>query len=310
MASELEQLNDGNRKVKYMNLKTIESHEALTASECMLKHGLNWRVQKASVFVDGKRQNNMVAIKREDTDQAFQIASERYEPIQNADAFSFFDEITKTGQAKYVSAGQYPGGGVIWLRAKLPCDFEVLPGDSLKTYLKIVTSHDGSQRLAIYPEVYRQICSNGMHALVKQHAKSVSVKHTENASVRFLFNAKQVLADEIAYFTRFSEACRIMAKKDMDRLAIDSFLYELFETDSKEAETKTLNQMSAIKTLALRSGIGLEIPGVKGTAWAVHNGVTEFVDNYKPTKGDNRDYSADFGTGADMRERAFALLTR
>jgi len=294
-----------------MNIKTIESHEAMTASECLIKHNLNWKVVKSDVYVDGKKQSNMVAIKREGADQAFQIASERYEPVQNSEAFRFFDEITATGQAKYVSAGQYRNGGVVWLRAKLPCDFEVLPGDGLKTYLKIVNSHDGSHRLMIYPEVYRQVCTNGMHALVKEYAKSVSVKHTENAGHRFVFNAKKVLADEIAYFERFSEACRKMASKEMDRLAIDSFLYELFEQEKgAEIETKTLNQMSTIKALSLRSGTGLDIPGVRGTAWAVYNGVTEFIDRYKPTKGDNREYSADFGSGADMREKAFALLTR
>lgn len=293
------------------NLKQIESHEALTATECLLKHNLNWKVIKSPVFVDGNKQENMIAIRKEGAEQAFQIASERYEPVQNAESFKFFDEITRTGQAKYVSAGQYKNGGVVWVRAKLPCDFEVLPGDSLQTYLKIVNSHDGSHKLTIYPEVYRQVCSNGMHALVKEHAKSVSVKHTENAPARFMFNAKQVLAEEIAYFERFAESCKKLAQKEMDSLAVNSFLYELFnEKKGESIETKTLNQMSAIKTLSMRSGIGLDIPGVSGTAWAVYNGVTEFVDNYKPTKGDNRDYSADFGSGADMREKAFALLTR
>lgn len=291
-------------------LKTIESHEALTASECLLKHGLNWKVIKSPVIVDGVKQENMVAIKKEGSEQAFQIASERYEPVQNSDSFKFFDEITRTGQAKYVSAGSYRNGGVIWLRAKLPCDFEVLPGDGLKTYLKIVNSHDGSHKLTIYPEVYRQVCTNGMHALVKQHAKTIAVKHTENASYRFCFNAKNVLHEEIEYFTKFAESCKQLAKKQMTSLEIDSFLYELFEEKKGEVETKTMNQMCAVKALSLRSGTGLNIPGVQGTAWAVYNGVTEFVDRYKPTKNDNRDYSADFGTGADMRERAFALLTR
>lgn len=293
------------------NLKNIESHEAMTATECLLKHGMNWKVIKSPVIVDGVKQENMVAIKREGAEQAFQIASERYTPVQNSEAFSFFDEITKTGQAKYVNAGQYRNGGVIWLRAKLPCDFSVLPGDDLKTYLKIVNSHDGSHKLTIYPEVYRQVCTNGMHALVKQYAKTVAVKHTENAAFRFVFNAKQVLAEEIAYFERFAVECRKLVKKEMDSLEVNAFLYELFEQEKgKDIETKTLNQMSAIKTLAMRTGTGIDLPGVKGTAWAVYNGVTEFVDRYKPTKGDNRDYSADFGTGADMRERAFALLTR
>lgn len=293
------------------NLRKIEDQEVLTASECILKYGLGWKVEKRPVFVDGKQLEDFSAICRADNGRVFQIAGSRYEPIQNVDAFKFFDEVTQTGQAKYVQAGSYKGGAIVWLRAKMPCDFEALPGDSLKTYLKIVTSHDGSHKLTIMPEVYRQICSNGMHAWVPQYSKTVSVKHTENAGSRFMFKAKEVLSAEIEYFRRFAERCKALAASPMTSGELDRFLENLFEVKAnKETATKTLNQIKEVRYLA-NNGTGMALPGVRGTAWAAYNAVTEYVDRYRPTRGEaeNREYSAEFGSGADLRERAFELLS-
>jgi phage/plasmid-like protein (TIGR03299 family) len=292
------------------NLREIESQEVLTASECILKHKLGWNVAKKPVYVDGKLAEDFVAIQREDTGTIFQVAGAKYEPIQNVDAFKFFDEITKTGQAKYVQAGSYKGGAVVWLRAKMPCDFEVLPGDKLNTYLKIVTSHDGSHRLTIFPEVYRQVCSNGMHAWVKDASRTVAVKHTEHAGRRFMFKAKEVLTHEIEYFQRFAERCRQLAQSPMTSGEVDRFLERLFAVkEGSEVSTKTENQIGEISRL-VRVGTGMDIKGVQGTAWAVYNAVTEYVDKYRPTRGEdeNREYSAEFGSGRDLREKAFELL--
>lgn len=294
-------------------MRTLESNqELLTASEAVLKYGLGWKVVTKDVYVDGKIVPDFKAIQREDTGTIFQIAGSKYEPIQNVDAFRFFDEITQTGQSKYVQAGSYKGGAVVWLRAKLPYDFEVVPDDRMKTYLRLVTSHDGSHKLVIYPEVYRQVCSNGAHAWVRDYAKTVAVKHTENAEKRFTFNAKKVLESEIEYFQKFAEHCKRLAQKQMTALEIDSFLNQLFEvTEDKEIATRTKNQIEKIREL-VEVGTGTDIAGVKGTAWGAYNSVTEYIENYKPTRGEdeNREYSSDFGSGRDLRERAFSILTR
>lgn len=271
-------------QISRQTVREIEGLQVMTASECILKHKLGWNVVKKPVFVDGQQVPDFVAVQREDTKSIFQIAGSKYEPIQNADAFKFFDEITKTGQAKYVQAGSFKGGAVVWLRAKLPYDFEVLPGDKMQTYLKIVTSHDGSHKLMIFPEVYRQVCSNGMHAWTRDYARTVGVKHTENAERRFIFNAQKVLTAEIEYFQKFSAACRALAAKQMSGLAMDSFLSKLFAAkEGEEMSTKAENQASQIKAL-MENGTGMDIAGVRGTAWAAYNAVTEYIDNFRPTR--------------------------
>lgn len=302
--------NGGNKMTR--QLRQLEAGEVLTASEAVLKYGLNWDVEKRPVIVDGKEAEDYRAIVRSDNGRIFQIAGSRYEPIQNRDAFRFFDAIVGTGQAKYVNAGAYKGGAVTWLRARIPYDFEVLPGDKVATYLKIVNSHDGSHKLTIYPESFRLICTNGAGVWQREYAYTVAVKHTENAEARFVFNSKNVLEKYISYFEKFSAGCRALAEKQFTGLQIDSFLESLFEVKAgEEVGTKQKNQIEAIRGL-VGAGTGNDLPGVKGTAWAVFNAVTEYIDNYRPTKGEaeNREYSAEFGSGRDLRESAFELLLK
>jgi len=290
----------------------METEELLTASECILKYHLDWDVVSRPITVEGKEVPDFQAIQREDTGHTFQVARGRYRPVQNIEAFKFFDEIVKTGQAKYHSAGSYKNGAVVWMRAKLPHDFTVVKGDDLFTYLRLVTSHDGSQRLSIVPEVIRQVCSNGMQALVKDATKRVAVKHTENLRQRFFINADVLLAKEIKYFQTFAAHCQQMAKETMTGIEIDSFLSALFEISDVEDDnsTRVMNQVTEIKRLC-DNGLGADLEGVRGTKWGVYNAVTEYIDKYRSTKGkgDNREYSSFLGSGSRLREEAFALLT-
>jgi phage/plasmid-like protein (TIGR03299 family) len=295
-------------------LKKLEQAEALTASEAVLKYKLDWQVSKKDVFVNNGLAKEYKAIVRNDTGSIFQIAGSRYEPVQNSEALNCLDEIVKTGQAKYVQGGYYKGGAVVWLRVKVPYDFDVLPNDPIKTYLKLVNSHDGSHKLTVFPEVYRQVCTNGMHAWVQDHARTVAVKHTINCEKRFVTNAKEIYAEEIAYFQKQKEALQALARKQLTTLEIDSLIYQIFEADEgkrSDIPTKTKNQIERVQEL-VHVGLGQSISGVQGTAYSVYNAVTEYVDYHRPTRGDseNREYSAEFGSGRDLRERAFELLLK
>ena len=297
-------------------MKPKKQVELKTASECLINSGLNYQVEKVRIQTEGGMHISMDdyrAIRRADTKEVFNIARKSYEVVQNTEAFSFFDEIVGTGQAKYDKAFAYRGGAVVVLRAVVPHSFDVLPGDEVATYLQLVNSHDGSKALSIVPLVVRLVCTNGLTALREQATKRVAVKHTQNGKSRFVFDAKTVMAEEREYFRLFSEKCKAMAKKQMSSLAIDSFLEELFMSDSESEDvpTRTKNRMADVKAL-VDGGIGMDIKGVRGTAWGTYNAVTEYIDHTRPTKGEseNREFASLFGSGSRLRERAFALLTR
>lgn len=301
-----------------MNQRTmsmIEKSEALTASEAILKFGLNWEVKEVNHGISAPNADDFKAIVHGVTGEIFQFPKKGYLPIQNAEMFQELDKFTKTGQAKYVQGGSYKGGRVVWLRLRVPSgDFETTPGDMHRTYLRVVSSHDGSSKFMIYPEVYRMICTNGMHAWTRDYEKTVAVKHTVNAKAILDLRVNEILTKELEYFAKFAEASKRLAKKQMTDLEIDSFLYRLFDVKSAEelnekGKGKTKSQVEKIKDLALM-GTGIREHNLQNTAYGVFNAVSEYVDNYRPTRGDaeNREFSGAFGSGKQLREKAFELL--
>lgn len=290
--------------------------EAMTASELLLKHDLNWKIVRKDAVVDGKIAKDFKAIVREDTGEIFQFAKNRYFPWQNSDLTSSFDELVQSAGAKYTAARSYKGGRIVEIEARLPHDFEVLPGDVIETYVRMITSHDGSMKTRIVPGMRVQWCSNGATRDEDNNAKLVAVKHTSGAEGRFKLKAKELLADEIVYFQKAAADFRRLAAREMTQIEVDDFLIRLFDADDKEEiSTRKENQIGEVKEL-IRVGTWARRSGQKlNTAWAAFNGVTEYIDKFKSTKGDdeggteNRDYSAIFGTGKKMREKAYELLS-
>lgn len=297
-------------------MRTIERGEALTASEASLKFGLNYRVIKKQHGIEAPNANEHVAIVRDDTGEIFQFAKLSYEPLQCNEAMYEADKLVGTSGAKYVNGGTYKGGRVFWLRIAIPTgDFETTSGDKHKTYLKIVSSHDGSRRFSIYPEVYRMICTNGMHAWDKDLTKMVSVKHTVNLRSIFNLRASEVLSEAVEYFKEHAERSRTLAKKQMSNLEVETFLFNLFnvtqeDIDSKEKRTgKVEAQIEKVRELCT-SGTGIQENNLQGTAYGVYNAVTEYIGKYRSTRGseENRLFSEDFTSGKALREKAFTLL--
>jgi phage/plasmid-like protein (TIGR03299 family) len=106
-----------------------------TAEEAIKAAELDWEVETRSVYqyaISDTRQfyshleiPNKNAIVRKDTNEAFAIMSNGYEPVQNKDAFGFFDSVIGQGEAIYHTAGSLYGGRKVWILAKLPDDIVV-----------------------------------------------------------------------------------------------------------------------------------------------------------------------------------------
>ncbi len=59
----------------------------------------------------------------------------------------------------------------------------------------------------------------------------------------------------------------------------------------------------------IETGLGTDIPGVKGSAWGVYNAYTEWLDHEKSIRGNSTNWErSTFGSGASDRSKALKAL--
>ena len=104
-----------------------------------------------------------------------------------------------------------------------------------------------------------------------------------------------------------------LASKRVTRESMTSIMDKLFpqkETDGKK-ESSTRRDNNIAEILSLYDGnSGNAFPEQRGTAYNLWNAVTEYVDHYRSTKGDQRAESASFGNGAKLKDDAMALILK
>lgn len=283
----------------------------MTATEVLIDKGLNWEVEKASIYdAQGRELEKFKAIQRVDTGQTFQVSKNGYTPINNRDSLSLLDEVVGTGYAKYSGAVSYKQGAVVMVRCEVPnMDFDV-NGEQLKGYIHVATSHDGSIATTIIASLQRMICRNLL--TVKEGQSHFKFKHTKNYQIR-VEDAKEAFADYREAFQKQKRVYELLARQQMNILQLDSFLNSLLNFKDKEEEnsTRIKNVKGELERLFV-DGIGHDKAGIRGTKWAGFNAITEYVDHHRSTKGDssNREFASMFGSGAVMRDKALVLLTR
>ena len=304
-----------------------------TAEQAIKEAGLDWDVVSKPVFFKGEYDNSFSAISgkqaivRADSGEVFNVMTKSYTPLQNRDAFGFFDKVVGEGQAIYHTAGSLAGGKRIWILAQLPGTLQVTKKDVLEKYVLLANSHDGSLAVHMKMTPIRVVCQNTLNIAINQGGKNSGFRseHQGNIGQRVV-EARELLGLSEAYFARVMEGVQALVKTPMNNNDLNHFLWEVYQLDPALplSDQFHLKQMSYEQTLELfETGKGIQDDKeVRGTAWAAYNAVAEYIDHQKPvgqsedTMGsrdvkvmDKRLDSAWFGAGAKVKSKAWELLT-
>ena len=279
-----------------------------TAEEAIAAAALDWKVEKrqAYFFKDGcyRPVDGRYAVIREDRAEPFAILSEVYAPVQNHEAFRFFDDVVGSGEAIYHTAGSLKGGRVVWILAKLP-ESMTLPGDEndvLERYILLSNSHDGSTAVRMRPTSVRVVCANTLAvALGQKEAAEWSSAHRGNITEQ-VTKARRLLGLGDAHFEMMMTAIEKLADEKMRSYDREDFYRSLFDIDEEEDYLKS----RSVKQVAELYANGAGNSGK--TRWDMLNAVTEWVD-HKRGSDDNRLHSAWFGSGDALKRNAWELLT-
>lgn len=277
---------------------------ALTAEEAIDAAHLRWPVQKRRVYFkkdDGDFQaTNRYATVRTDIELPLGVVSESYKPIQNDEAFTFCDELVKSGDAKYITAGALNDGQRIWLLAQLPGHIRIKGDDIMNKFLLFHNSHNGRDGAEAMITPVRVVCQNTLALARAKSTVRVNIHHRGDVD-RKVAEAREILGISINYFEKLTGMFKIFAERYLTGKEIKMYLDGVITSRSVYAE----NIKEKILELH-ESGMGSEM--ARGTIWGVYNAVIEYVDHHRvdPTrKPDKYLNSTIFGKGADIKALAY-----
>jgi phage/plasmid-like protein (TIGR03299 family) len=237
------------------------------------------------------------------------IMRDTYHPIQNGEAFEFFDAVVGDGQAVYDTAGALHGGRRVWIMARLPRPL-FIEGDQLERNILLVTSHDGSSTLKMMHVTTRVVCQNTLSIALSNAQHSISILHRGNYKER-VAQAQRALKISYGYFDQLGLLIADLAKTPFTRDEMQGFTERLLPIEDGQKSPRTEKSRGEIAGL-FRSGTG----NSGRTKWDALNAVTEFVDHRrtygKTQQGgsqETRFASTLFGSGAEIKSRAVDLLT-
>ncbi len=287
-----------------------------TSEEAIISAGLDWEVVKKPVYVklDKRFQvKDTFAMVRKDKWQKNEcdilgIVGKNYTPVQNKDAFNFFDSIVGEKKAIYHTAGSLSGGKIIWILAKLPGYIRVVGNDISEKYLLLSNSHDGSSMVQIKFTPIRVVCQNTL-TIAMNKGETLKVKHSRDVKDR-LKQASELLGIVNDKYDTIERSFKNMAKVQLNEKRLNEYVKTIFPDPVDELQYATVDNNREMVRELFEQGLGNNLLGVQGTLWAGYNAVTELID-HKITKQnkDMRTKSIWFGNGYNVKQKAFDVAT-
>ncbi len=283
-----------------------------TAQQAIEAARLDFKVQlKPLKTIINRKQKivpNTFATVRTDTNEVLGVVGSRYEPIQNRDAFAFFDALVGSDEAMYHTAGVLGKGERIWILAKLPSHIRVGTKDIVDQYLLLTNSHDGSAVVRAKLTPVRVVCSNTLSVALEGNEQEVRIRHTSNA-VHKLEEAHKLLGLTNSLFMQLDTIFNRMAlRKITDKQLVEYVKALVPANPDARFQTRNENIREAIMELH-ETGQGAELS--RGNLWGAYNAVTEFADHVQHSKDTSKHLkSIWFGGGEKLKLKAFQLAQK
>lgn len=299
-------------KPAWHGLGTVLDH-APTSAEAITAAHLDWRVALRPLSTpEGRTVPDHFATVRTDTGDILGVVGNRYQIVQNREAFEFLDSLLQDGLIKYESAGALRGGRIVWLLARMPSVDQIAAGDNTLRYILFSAAHDGTGAIHAIPTSVRVVCANTHRVAI---ANSVGIRHTGNVAAK-LEAAKQYLSQFDSQFTLFRDKARILATRRYTEAQAKAYINELFPPVAEPGRSRSIRDAKVEQVRSNFRNSRQSIPAIKGTWWSIFNAVTESIDHDRRSRLNTRErretrmLSNVDGNGAAFKSAAFDLAVK
>lgn len=222
-----------------------------------------------------------------------------WKPVQNTEAFDFFDEFVRAGDMVMDTAGVIDGGRIVWALADVKREFTLSNGDRVVGYLLFSNPHIYGKTLEVKFVMQRVVCNNTLSiALNEKGQPAVKLNHRRE------FDAEQVkiaLGLSVDRLAQFQEAAEKLIRVKYTKPQVVDFFKAVYGKSKDDGLTRTgENAMLRLESL----------PGdniAPGSWWNAFNEVTYNLDHISGRTDESRMNSGVWGSGAQLKLRAMQV---
>ena len=265
------------REVPWHGLGT-RVEEAPTSADAIRLAGLDWTIDKKPIFDDaGQQIENYFANTRSSDNKVLGIVGNRYQIVQNAEAFEFTDNLIGE-EVKYETAGSLRGGKQIWLLAKMPT--HTILGDEVEPYICFTNSHDGFGSIKVCMTPVRVVCNNTLNFALDTASRKWSTPHIGDMATK-LAQARETLELAEVYMENLNKQAEQLANTKFTEADAANAIMNIFpitvDATDRQRRTIELARKNIVQCLNAE-----DIQKFKGTAWGFVNAVADYVDHTEP----------------------------
>jgi len=278
--------------------------------------GLDWKVDlrpaRGAKQINKKGEFSRYEVVRvprpkfDETEVQLGLVSRRYKPLQNIEAFEFFDPIVGDKKAYFETAGALGEGERIWVMARMPDAMEIVSGDECLKYLLLSNTHSGDGSVIVKFTTVRVVCQNTLMMAMEDGQKAYRVRHSKQMQFK-LSELSEFMAITQEVFLKAEECFRKLAEISVTAKRLEQYFESVYPRSVAQQKSgeKPPRWVSLQEIFDGRPD--LQIEGVRGTLWAAYNAVTRFEDYKQPQQEELPEQRLErtwFGGGADIKLKA------
>lgn len=287
---------------------TFTAEDALTHG-----HLAGWNLRKTRLFCQASEDSQLLiprqyAVVRNnpiipEQMDVMGVVGEKYAIMQNESLCRLLNLLVDQFGAHFETAGALDGGRKVFVTMKLPGNIMVGGVDRVDQYIAVMTSHDGSTSTVFMVTPVRIVCQNTLNLALSTASNFYRVRHTVGAEKILVEEARTALDFTFKYIDTFQADAEKLIQTTMTQIQFEEIISREFgapEDAPASTLTRTDNKLDQMVQLFADANTQ---DGIRDTAWAGLNALTEWYDHYSPVRGASRDA----GSEDDLRARK-ALL--
>ena len=279
MAANVETMFFVGRETPWHGLGTSIEY-APTSKDAIIYAGLDWKVIQSDVYTDnGTLIPGFKANIRDIDRQVLGMVTNRYQIVQNIEAFEFTDALLGEG-VKYETAGSLASGKRIWMLAKM--ENRIITGENVAPYLVFTNSHDGKGAINVAITPIRVVCQNTLNLALRQAERKWSCVHVGDIKGK-LEEAKRTLINANAYMDELHEEFGELKLMTLTDDKVDEYinmLIPLSETETSQTKIRRIEDMR--NELRIRYHEAPDLVDIEKSAYRFVNAVSDFATHTIP----------------------------